>query len=132
MIVVADSSPFIALINIEQINVLPALFQEVIAPPQVIAELQTPNRPPEVRTFIITPPPWLIERAPTETEEIATLHAGEAAAISLARELQADLLLIDELGGRRGRDSSRHSTYGHNRRIGTGGEPGAARFAGSL
>lgn len=101
MIVVADSSPFVALLNIDQISVLPAMFQEVIAPPQVISELHSANRPAAVRAFAQSLPSWLIERNPVVIEEIAALHAGEIAAISLARELNADLLLIDELRGRK-------------------------------
>ena len=39
MIVVADSSPMIVLIEIGHIGVLPKLFQQVIVPPQVLAEV---------------------------------------------------------------------------------------------
>ena len=39
MIVVADSSPVIVLVNIGQIQILPALFGAVIIPPQIAAEL---------------------------------------------------------------------------------------------
>ena len=49
MLVVADSSPIIALINIDYISVVPKLFQQVIIPPQVAAELAQPNKPVGVR-----------------------------------------------------------------------------------
>jgi predicted nucleic acid-binding protein len=45
MIVVADSSPLVALINIGQIKVLPKLFGQVIIPPEISAELRQSNRP---------------------------------------------------------------------------------------
>lgn len=37
MIVVADSSPLIVLVNIGHIEILPALFHEVFIPPQIAA-----------------------------------------------------------------------------------------------
>jgi predicted nucleic acid-binding protein len=101
MLVVADSSPLIVLVNIEQIAVLPTLFRQVVIPPQVAAELAHPNRPELVRELFANRPPWLLERAPAAIEPIPALHAGELAAISLAQELKADLLLIDEMLGRK-------------------------------
>jgi predicted nucleic acid-binding protein len=44
MLVVADSSPLIVLIQIGQIDVLPALFGEVVIPPEVSAELLRENQ----------------------------------------------------------------------------------------
>jgi predicted nucleic acid-binding protein len=101
MLVVADSSPLIALINIGQIDILPTLFGMVIVPPEVLAELAQPNRPNAVRDFATDRPDWISERAPSTIESIPLLHAGELAAISLACELKADLLLIDETTGRK-------------------------------
>ena len=101
MLVVADSSPFILLINIGQIGLLPALFQSVTIPPEVAAELARSNRPKAVRDFIGQRPTWLLIASPMAVENISGLDEGERAAISLARELNAELLLIDEVKGRR-------------------------------
>lgn len=103
MLVVADSSPLIVLSQIARIEILPALFREVAAPPEVMAELRSPRRSDVVRAWIAGRPAWLIERTPASLERIPLLHPGELAAISLAIELHADLLLIDE---RRGRDAA--------------------------
>jgi len=91
MIVVADSSPLVALTNIGHIAVLPKLFGQVIIPPEISAELRQSSRPQAVREFIASPPDWLLERAPHIIHPIPSLHAGELAAISLAQDLKADL-----------------------------------------
>jgi len=101
MLVVADSSPLILLINIGHIDVLPRLFRQVAIPTEVSGEMLQSNRPQAVLDFMASPPAWLLERAPSAIEPIPALHAGEIAAISLARELKADLLRIDDVRGRK-------------------------------
>jgi|SRR5580704_8232967 predicted nucleic acid-binding protein len=101
MLVVADSSPLVVLINVGHIEVLPALFANVIIPPQVSTELRQSGRPQSVRQFMDSLPGWLLERTPIAIEPIPSLHSGELAAISLAKEMKADLLLIDEMRGRK-------------------------------
>jgi predicted nucleic acid-binding protein len=101
MIIVADSSPFVVLVAIGHVDVLPALFQEVRIPPEVASELASPRRPEVVRAFVAAPPPWLRIQSPQFVESIEGLHAGEAAAIALAQELLADRVIIDESLGRR-------------------------------
>jgi predicted nucleic acid-binding protein len=54
-----------------------------------------------VRDFIATPPGWLRVLAPSSTETIPGLAAGETAAIALAAEVQAGRLIIDEYRGRK-------------------------------
>jgi len=100
MLVVADSSPFIGLIKIGQVEVLPKLFDTIAVPAVVVSELQSPKRPEAVRQFIASSPPWLSIHQPSSIEEIEGLDAGETAAIAPALELKAELLLIDEARGR--------------------------------
>ena len=100
MLVVADTSPFIALLKIAHVDILPKLYGSVVIPPQVAIELASLKRPPEVHAFIANPPEWLSTRSPSKLEIIKGLDEGECAAINLARELKADLLLIDENKGR--------------------------------
>jgi predicted nucleic acid-binding protein len=101
MLVIADSSPLIALVNIGHIDVLPKLFGSVAIPPRVAEELASAKRPQAVRDFISRPPTWLSVRKPSSVEPISGIHAGEREAISLAREIEADLLIIDDRRGRR-------------------------------
>lgn len=100
MLVVADASPLVGLVKIGHVDVLAALYGTVVIPPQVAAELGNPKRPAEVKAFMASAPPWLSVRAPSRLEAIDDLDPGELEAISLAKELGADLLLIDEAKGR--------------------------------
>jgi predicted nucleic acid-binding protein len=100
MLVVADASPLVGLVKIGHAHVLPLLYGRVVIPPRVAEELNNPKRPGEVRAFMASAPPWLSVRAPSRLEAIDDLDAGELEAISLAREIGADLLLIDEARGR--------------------------------
>jgi len=68
MLVVADSSPLHYLVLIEAIEVLPALYSRVIAPPAVMEELSHPRTPHAVRVWIAQPPAWL-EYLSNETHE---------------------------------------------------------------
>jgi predicted nucleic acid-binding protein len=101
MIVVSDTSPLNYLVLIGEIDILPPLFGRVLAPPEVLRELQHPQAPAPVRDWAKRPPPWLELRAPTMKSALGNLGAGESDAISLAQELRADLILIDERPGTR-------------------------------
>ena len=96
MIVVSDTSPLNYLVLIQHVEVLPALFGRVVAPPAVLDELQHPGTPAAVRAWAAAPPGWLEVRAPASIDPGLRLGPGEAEAISLARELKADAVLIDE------------------------------------
>lgn len=107
MIVVSDTTPLNYLILIEAVQVLPALFGRVYAPTAVMRELSDPRGPQPVRAWASSPPEWLTVREPTQVDETLPkkLHKGEVDAISLARELGADWVLIDERKASRAAES---------------------------
>jgi predicted nucleic acid-binding protein len=87
-------------LKIGYVDVLPKLYGSIVIPPEVAAELANPKRPTGVRDFIASAPKWIAVRTPAKLEDIAGIDNGERAAISLALELKADILLIDEAKGR--------------------------------
>ena len=101
MLVVANSSPLNILIRIRYVDVLPVLFNQVVIPGEVARELSRPRTPQIVKDFIARAPAWLAIRESRPAETSTRLDSGELAAISLALELKADFLLIDEKAGRR-------------------------------
>lgn len=68
----------------------------------MLAELQVPAAPPEVRHWAERPPLWLEVRqaAVPPDHALALPDAGGREAIALAEQLHADVLLMDDLGGR--------------------------------
>lgn len=103
MIVVADTSPVNYLVRSGYAWILPELFGRVIVPNAVIAELKHPHSPAEVRSFAQDPPGWLecVGISGLDTSLSAVLGAGEREAITLALELHADAMLIDDFAGRK-------------------------------
>lgn len=102
-LVIADTGPINYLILIGCIDLLPVLFEKVILPEPVQAELSAPNAPQPVCKWIAALPAWIeVREAPAEHEldpALKGIHAGELAAISLAMALKADLLLMDDRKG---------------------------------
>jgi predicted nucleic acid-binding protein len=98
MSVVADTMILPYLIEIEVVHVLPRLFAQVIIPPEVARELQHPKTPAVVRTWMATPPAWLLIRQPTLPRDasLRRLHPGEQDALLLMMERAAPLLLTDD------------------------------------
>jgi predicted nucleic acid-binding protein len=112
MLVVADSSPINLLVRIGHVDLLHYLFQSVVIPTEVARELSHRRTPQAVKRFVAAPPSWLAIREPSKIEPIPRLDAGERAAISLATDLNADLLLIDEKAGRRAATERRLAIIG--------------------
>lgn len=103
MIVISDTSPLNYLILIECIDVLPALYGHVVIPEGVFAELQRDSTPQVVREWIAARPSWLdIRQARLQANDaLSMLGVGERQAISLAQELKAAAIIIDEERGRK-------------------------------
>jgi len=98
--VVSNADPLIALAGIRQFDLLHSLFQSILIPTAVRAEILD-----EITVMAVTTADWIAVQSVQDT--IAShllkeeLDAGESDAIVLARELNADLLLIDERTARR-------------------------------
>jgi predicted nucleic acid-binding protein len=103
MIVIADTTPINHLVLLGKEAILHELYGRVMVPAAVLAELRVQAAPPAVRHWIANPPAWLEVRRLSSAfdSSLPTLDAGEREAILLAEELRADLLLMDDLGGRR-------------------------------
>src|SRR4051812_12510039 len=101
MIVVSDTTPLNYLVLIAAIDVLPKLFDEVYAPTVVLRELAHPKAPALVRQWVGAIPSWLKVADPSyRLPSTLSLDAGEADAISLAKERGITDVLIDDYLGR--------------------------------
>jgi predicted nucleic acid-binding protein len=84
--IVLDSTCLIALERIERLDLLPALFESLLAPPAVVREFGTR-------------PTWLRTQAPTNKNLVTMLRGelgeGESEAIALASDLGMSVLLDD-------------------------------------
>ena len=101
MLVISDASPINVLVRIKLIHILPKLYGRVLIPPAVADELNDPRAPQDVRDFMAGSPTWVEIGAPSSLLDLPSIGLGERAAISLACERKADLLLIDDKRGRR-------------------------------
>jgi len=101
MIVVSDTSPLNYLILTGYVHLLEALYGRIIIPRAVWDELLKPGAPAPVREWADGLPAWAEVREPAAPDAALNLDPGERDAITLALELQADLVLLDERRGRR-------------------------------
>ena len=103
MIIVSDTSSINNLAAIHHLHLLHQLYGTVLIPAAVYHELVDPNFPVagaiEVQTF-----DWIQTRTVNDSTLVEALSGeldvGEAEAIALAVEIQADQVLIDERRGR--------------------------------
>jgi len=114
MIVVADTSPLNYLICPGYVWILPELLGKVLVPQAVLSEMLHPQAPAAVRTFATSLPSWLEQGKVIRIIPglDPSLGEGEREAISLALEIRADALLIDDLAGRREAHSRRIAARG--------------------
>ena len=101
--VVSNSTPLIALSRIMRLHLLRELFSEVTIPTAVYDEVVIAGYGrvggPEVENA-----QWIIHHQVKNKDLVAflriSLDAGEAEAIALAKEISADLVLLDDNDGR--------------------------------
>ncbi len=99
MKVVSDSTILIGLAKIDKLFLLQELFSEVSIPQAVFEEVVT-NAPTKPGAATVKTCPW-IQTAPIKDRMqvhllMASLEQGEAEVLTLAKELHADIVLVDE------------------------------------
>lgn len=91
--IISDTSCFIILEKIGELDLLQKLFGTVVTTPEIVAEFGMPL------------PPWVKVEEPLNKSYKTTLGTfvdeGEASAIALALEYDKSLLIIDEFKGRK-------------------------------
>lgn len=101
--IVADTGPLIAFIQLGRLDLLQRIVGTVIIPTAVYEELVV-QRGTRGQAETVERRPWIQRRAVTNQEALslfpAQLHRGEREAIVLAQELKTQLL-IDERRGRK-------------------------------
>lgn len=103
MIIIADTSPLNYILQLGLIREFQIIFGELVIPEAVHRELYDSAAPSEVRAWAANLPEWVKVRRARRSDPTLpkNLGAGETEAISLALELKANRLLIDDLPGRR-------------------------------
>lgn len=108
MSIVSNASPLINLARIGKLNLLRELYGELIIPEAVWREVVVRGTG-QPGADEVEAAAWIKRRAVTNRQLVHALQqdldAGEAEAIVLALEIQAELLLMDE---HLGRDTARH------------------------
>ncbi len=102
-VVISDTPPIRALDWLGRLELISRLFETVLVPPSVAQELLRCER--QYRAIDVTKLPFVEIRTPRSTniedDDLPQLDRGEAEAIRLANDLNADVVLIDEAVGRR-------------------------------
>jgi predicted nucleic acid-binding protein len=101
--VISNTSPLIALATSGQLELLRRLFETVIIPPAVRAEVLSEAALAGVQAAIAQG--WLSEQQPTEVGLLRllneTLDTGESEAIALAQQVTPRWIILDDLAARR-------------------------------
>ncbi|MBI4705628.1 MAG: DUF3368 domain-containing protein [Deltaproteobacteria bacterium] len=96
MIVIADATPLIYLHRARHLDLLPALFREVVVPAAVAREIADGRTGPDVAAL-----PWVrIRSASSVPPGLLRLGPGEREALALALGTPDSLVIIDDRDGR--------------------------------
>jgi len=101
--VIVNTTPIIALALIGQLHLLQHLYDEVLIPPAVRAEVLA-GGPSGIGVAELQEANWIRTvplQDPRRADLLSDLDRGEAEVIALAQELNADLVIIDERLARR-------------------------------
>jgi predicted nucleic acid-binding protein len=96
ILVVADTGPIHYLVLIGVIDVPPRIYDCVVIPNSVLEKLRHPHAPQAVRNWSAALPAWMEVREAPLIRLSEILDPGEVDAISLAKEIKADYVLLDD------------------------------------
>lgn len=103
MIVISDSSVLMNLAAIEQLSLIPIIFEKIVISKGVFDEIVV-NGWGKSGSQEVREADWILVKEYTDLillkELLKVLDQGEAESIVLSKELNADLLIIDEKAGR--------------------------------
>ena len=101
--VIVNSTPIIALAKAGKLDVLKAMYGQVIIPEAVFNEVTAKDD--SARAMLLKNNDWIkvksIKNTPEKIMFRARLHDGEVEVMILARELDADLVVIDDYAARK-------------------------------
>ena len=101
--IISNNSPLVALLGLDLLSLLRELYTEVWIPEEVKAEFLAAERMHRVQA--LKDAPWIKTVHLTDARDISTymrsgLDLGEAAVLALAKEHDAQFIIIDELKAR--------------------------------
>ena len=112
ILIVADTGPVNYLIQIGCIGVLAQMAEKTVLPKSVQAELLHPAAPDVVQAWAAAPPAWVEIRTALRLIEAKDMSTADREAISLAQEMAASVLLMDDHLARRSATSRGVVTMG--------------------
>lgn len=99
--VVSNTTPIIALLKIGKLDLLKDWYQEIYIPQEVFNEIEAGSNKPYYQHLLAFDWIKIVQIQNTNSVQyFLDLDRGEAEAIILATELEADLILLDEVLGR--------------------------------
>jgi predicted nucleic acid-binding protein len=100
-VVVSDTTPLHYLILIGRESILERLYGKVFIPPAVLTELSHAAAPGQISNWAALLPTWVTVAAPRSMPAwFDRLDFGERQALALAKEMRADLVLLDDKAAR--------------------------------
>ena len=101
--VVVNSTPIIALAKVEKLDVLKAMYGQIIIPEAVFSEVTAKDDC--VKDLLLKNNEWIKVKSIVNFSEKAMfkarLHDGEVEVMVLAKELKADVVIIDDYAARK-------------------------------
>lgn len=100
--IISNTTPILSLLKIDKLNLLKELYGIVIVPFAVYQEIEEGKEKPYYQD--LTSLDWIEIRNiknPNSREYLIDLDDGEAEVLVLAKEINADLVILDEIMGRR-------------------------------